>query len=358
MSDQFDSLAIRLTITHSSPSGDEDDFAQPQDKTFHPADSDKIFMGRSPSNDLPLNYAAISGRHACISREGEEFFLQDLDSRNGTILNGSRLSSQEKKLLRSGDHIRIVPYDIHFFSGMEVYNQLPPTENTAMIRNDMLKHILGGVMGPEDTPPKLIVLSVDGGETQQFKLASMHSEFRIGRSPQCDLIIHDENLSREHAMVRRDPSGVMVRDLNSRNGVLVNGQHLPRNVEKALQDRDEITLGSIKILFSDPRGADIAEKVGEVVEEQLVLSELGPGRSPIPRPQAPPPNIPPSPPNNGEENPDNPGGENPDNPGGENPDNPDGENPGSSPGLTGAQIAIIMTVFILFVLVIAFVFIR
>lgn len=289
MSEQFSSHSVRLTVSHSTPSDPAEGFSQPEDLMFNPPQSDQICIGRSPSNEIPLNHAAVSGQHARIVRQGNEFFLEELGSRNGTILNGNRLAERESKLLRSGDHIRIVPYDIRFICGVEVYNQLPPTENTAMIRDEMIRSVLGGVMGHEDKPPKLIVMTGGQASMQQFELSGMHADYRIGRAPQCDLVIQDENISREHAAVRRDPSGVMIRDLQSRNGVVVNGRRLARGVEHPLRDRDEITLGTAKLQYSDPEGAALAEMIGDVVTDPVAEQAAVSGAISVPQPNSPPP---------------------------------------------------------------------
>lgn len=290
MSDPLNSQAIRLTVVNSTPSDPSELYAQPEDKIFRPTPSGQVCFGRSPSNDISLNHAAVSGQHAIIVRQGDDFFLEDLESRNGTLLNGQRLPPRDKKLLRNGDLIRIVPYDIRFFCGAGVYEALPPTENTAMIREEMIRSLLGGVTGHEDKPPKLIVVSAVQTNTQQFELVGMHAEFRIGRAPQCDLVIQDENISREHAVVRRSPSGVVISDLKSRNGVVVNGKRVPTGTEQILRDRDEIMLGTIKLLFSDPEGAVLAEKIGDSVEEpaESIGPRVGAGFS-IPQPSSPPP---------------------------------------------------------------------
>lgn len=292
MSEQNSLLAVKLTISNPDPQDPGEPFVQPEDIVFQPLQSDKLCLGRSPSNDVVLNHAAVSGLHAAIVRHGNEFFLEDTNSRNGVLYKDARLQPQEKKLLRSGDLFRIVPFHIRFTCGVEVYDQLPPTENTAMIREEMLRSVLGGVMGHEDTPPKLIVMHGAQANMQQFELTGMHSEFRIGRAPQCDLVIQDENISREHAIVRRDPTGVVVRDNNSRNGVTVNGERLARGMEAPLKDRDEIMLGTVKLVYSDPEGAALAEKVGEVVSDPAAeQSAAAGGGFSIPQPSSPPPSM-------------------------------------------------------------------
>jgi len=55
--------------------------------------------------DLRIPDARLSSQHACISREGGAFFVDDLGSRNGTRVNGSRISS--RALLADGDIIEV-----------------------------------------------------------------------------------------------------------------------------------------------------------------------------------------------------------------------------------------------------------
>jgi hypothetical protein len=45
------------------------------------------FLGRDPDNTIVLTDPSASGRHACLSRENGVWWLEDLGSRNGTILN-------------------------------------------------------------------------------------------------------------------------------------------------------------------------------------------------------------------------------------------------------------------------------
>jgi len=50
---------------------------------------------------------AVSRNHACIEQEGEYFYLTDLDSRNGTRLNGRKLAPYERERLQDGDAIEL-----------------------------------------------------------------------------------------------------------------------------------------------------------------------------------------------------------------------------------------------------------
>lgn len=69
---------------------------------------DRLTIGRAPENDLAIDDTLVSREHACITREIGGFVLSDLRSKNGTWLNGARVSAPVKlrdgDLLRFGDH--------------------------------------------------------------------------------------------------------------------------------------------------------------------------------------------------------------------------------------------------------------
>lgn len=62
-------------------------------------------IGRAPSNSIPVQDASVSSNHARILRTNEGFVLEDLQSRNGTFVNGEKVT--DKRLLADGDLIRI-----------------------------------------------------------------------------------------------------------------------------------------------------------------------------------------------------------------------------------------------------------
>lgn len=65
-------------------------------------------LGRLPSNDIPLAFDGfVSGRHAKIVASEEGISIEDLDSTNGTELNGQRLTAGVKEPLSDGDEVRV-----------------------------------------------------------------------------------------------------------------------------------------------------------------------------------------------------------------------------------------------------------
>jgi hypothetical protein len=70
--------------------------------------------------------------------------------------------------------------------------------------------------------------------------------FVIGRSRECDLVLDDPNVSRQHAELRREDDGWAVHDLGSTNGIKLNGR---RSRGGRLSPGDEITLGISRLTF-------------------------------------------------------------------------------------------------------------
>jgi pSer/pThr/pTyr-binding forkhead associated (FHA) protein len=68
-------------------------------------------LGRSPDNDVILRDPATSGHHARLERRGEQFWVVDLGSTNGTFVNGE--SIQEKQLSH-GDRLTIGQNSVSF----------------------------------------------------------------------------------------------------------------------------------------------------------------------------------------------------------------------------------------------------
>jgi len=66
---------------------------------------DEFLIGRSPNCNLCVGSTSISRKHCLIKRSGSEVTIQDLGSRNGTLINGKKIS--EETALSSGDEITI-----------------------------------------------------------------------------------------------------------------------------------------------------------------------------------------------------------------------------------------------------------
>jgi len=71
-----------------------------------PLEERETLIGRDKGVHVQLSEAALSRKHARIVRTGDRFVLEDLKSRNGTFVNGSRIEQRELKV---GDHLSVGP---------------------------------------------------------------------------------------------------------------------------------------------------------------------------------------------------------------------------------------------------------
>jgi adenylate cyclase len=103
------------------------------------------------------------------------------------------------------------------------------------------------------------LLYQDGDTPQTYSFTS--GEVLIGRSPECQIILKDFGISRQHARVFVDDDGVRITDLKSKNGTQVNGVQV---MEAPLKDGDKILLGKFQLVLS------------KAIESKVVLDEAKP----------------------------------------------------------------------------------
>ncbi|MDE3245091.1 MAG: FHA domain-containing protein [Acidobacteriota bacterium] len=92
---------------------------------------------------------------------------------------------------------------------------------------------------------KLLVHESAG--VREFEMVD--NEVHIGRELDNTLRLADPSISRHHAVIRQTGNGYEVQDLQSSNGVLLNGSRIQT---APLRDGDRVTLGQIQITFMDP----------------------------------------------------------------------------------------------------------
>jgi pSer/pThr/pTyr-binding forkhead associated (FHA) protein len=92
---------------------------------------DRTTLGRRPYNDVVIDNLAISGEHAVFQMTGNDVFIEDLNSTNGTYVNGKAAKKQQ---LVNGDTVEVGKYKIKFVS--EVASD--GFEKTMMVRPGMV----------------------------------------------------------------------------------------------------------------------------------------------------------------------------------------------------------------------------
>jgi len=73
-----------------------------------------MVLGRDPRADFEIAHPMVSARHARLSRQGNQYFIEDLDSTNGTFVRGRRLAPNIKVPIKVGDEIGFGSYTFCF----------------------------------------------------------------------------------------------------------------------------------------------------------------------------------------------------------------------------------------------------
>lgn len=214
----------------------------------------RIVVGRSAGADIRLPHPAVSSSHASIRSEGTQWLVVDEGSTNGTKVNGKKVVPKRPKALRSGDRIEIGGFTLDVELGVIAPSTSP--ERTA----ELARRLLRDALSPEEIDaPRLRVLNGPAAQ-RVLELPEAPSSVVLGRGEDCDLTLPDEDASRTHIEVLRRAGEVRVRDLESKNGITINGEAA---LEAELRDRDEIRIGNTLLAFEDPAAAKLEEVAAE-----------------------------------------------------------------------------------------------
>ena len=92
---------------------------------------DRTTLGRRPYNDIVIDNLAVSGEHAVLQMVGSEVFLEDLNSTNGTYINGKAVKKQQ---LQNNDTVEIGKYKIKFANELAG----PQFDKTMVVKGGMM----------------------------------------------------------------------------------------------------------------------------------------------------------------------------------------------------------------------------
>jgi pSer/pThr/pTyr-binding forkhead associated (FHA) protein len=285
---------------------------------------DEITIGRQEGNTIRLSEQNVSRRHARLVRRQGALLLEDLSSYNGTKLNGAVLSASAP--LKDGDVILIGDYRMAIkeerpsavlaaaahapvasaaaSSSAQAGAAVPPAaevQDAIEAQPTIPLHSLVGEASPLDSaaqPPRLVVV---GKFMAGREFLLDRPSLVIGRTSENDIVIEHKSISRHHARIVREGNQYYAVDLESANGVRVNGVDHDRVL---LSPGDQIELGQVQLRFVTEEGGGELEPglgrlskgkifgiVGGVVVVALVVAfALSGGRS-RPRPALPAPPV-------------------------------------------------------------------
>lgn len=173
-------------------------------------------LGATPDNDVVVRVEGVSRSHARIVNEQDAYWVEDANSRNGTWVNGARV---KRARLRHLDVITLGRFAELVFverASTEPDQRAPAAK--VRVRLEWLDGVRSG--GAADVP---------AGETL------------MGRAESCAIVVDTPAVSRAHARLSISGGRVVIEDLGSANGTVVDGQ--PLRGPMAITSGAEVVLG-------------------------------------------------------------------------------------------------------------------
>jgi len=255
-------MGVRLTIRAIHPDGTT---AASQLEL----DQARIAFGRATASDVVLPHPSVSPLHATLRVSGTGYGLVDEVSTNGTFVAGNRLVSERPRTVRSGEIVQIGPFRIEIVVGIAVAQATTNVDPSAAGRRLL----------PESS--RSFTFENGSAAGMSVELPKRGESLVLGRAEDAFLRTDDAECSRRHALVDVDDDAVIVRDAESKNGIVVNGKSASKRV---LRDGDELMLGATRVRFHDPRDKSVREIARAAIDEpfEAPLEALADGTSEVP----------------------------------------------------------------------------
>jgi len=202
----------------------------------------QITLGRGLTNDITITDSKISRTHARIEVDDQgRVRLVDLGSTNGSKLNGEKVVEAQ-----------VHPGDVITLGGTQLRYQFDdPSEDIGMTmiesETDLDQTVaeLALPISLNDTEVDRLVVHTPM-RTWEIELDGSIESLTIGRDPENDIVLDHPSVSRTHARLTRDHLTVTIKDLNSSNGIWVNGA---KSDKVALEDGMVVRIGFANLIY-------------------------------------------------------------------------------------------------------------
>jgi pSer/pThr/pTyr-binding forkhead associated (FHA) protein len=201
----------------------------------------EITIGRAQTNDIVLQNSKVSRSHARFDFDAVGgVTVVDLGSTNGIRVNGIQV---DRATLQPGDVVLIGSGQILYKKASDEDEGMTIIDSEADLERTIAESVLP--VSINDTRENRLVISTPE-KTWEVVLDDTVDALSIGRSANNGVVIDHPSVSRSHAQVIRSQQTFVLKDLNSRNGVWVNGQRLS---EVALEDGVSVRVGYATLIY-------------------------------------------------------------------------------------------------------------
>lgn len=222
-------------------------------------DKDRMTIGRRPGNDIHIDNLAVSGEHAMIVTIGNDSFLEDLGSTNGTLVNGKPI---KKHVLQHGDLVEFGKYQLKYVSESGAAKPAVPQEDfekTMIIRPAAVKAAAAEAQKMQSTvaQPAMAPAAAAPSVASPPPAASTEPVGRIqvlsGPSTGKELVLNKAltTLGKpgvQVAVITKRPQGYFITHVEGQQHPVVNGQSVGAQAH-GLRDHDVIELAGVKMEF-------------------------------------------------------------------------------------------------------------
>lgn len=209
--------------------------------------SDETTIGRNSDSDITIDNAGVSAHHARIVREGDDFIVEDTDSRNGTFVNGKRVRRQ---LLLEGDEIVISKHILKLTLAESHLTQTPhPVDDTQHVVQGATMEVdvsnLGELLRQRQANFAAYLL-LTGMQQKRAKYPLTKLNFKIGKAIDADITTPGWFAPRVSARVVCKNDGFYI--VPERRGkVRVNGLGVLAPMK--LEDSDRLSVRGLSLTF-------------------------------------------------------------------------------------------------------------
>jgi len=112
-----------------------------------------------------------------------------------------------------------------------------------------------------EEPAKMVVIQ---GVAPGLQVLLDRPKTGIGRRQDNHLVLDSTTVSRRHGQVTRDSNRYEIKDLNSRNGILINNERLKPNERRPLFHGDTVRLGDQQLVFLNPSAFSDQEGISTI----------------------------------------------------------------------------------------------
>ena len=206
---------------------------------------ERMTIGRRASNDIQIDNLAISGEHAAIVTILNDSFLEDLNSTNGTLVNGQPI---KKHFLKNGDVVELGKYKLKYITEQAPSNEAADFEKTMVLRPSALA-AAAGAPGSTAQPPAAVPpvagapVSVPQAAVQVLNGGNAGRELELTKTL--------TTLGRpgvQVAVIARRPHGYFITHVEGAQYPVINGRAIDAQAHP-LKDHDVIELAGIKMEF-------------------------------------------------------------------------------------------------------------